>query len=68
MKSTDWIDSISAPECPSLVVRGFDRLLLWLERSRQRRALGQLDNRLLSDIGCDRATAAAEADKPFWRG
>jgi uncharacterized protein YjiS (DUF1127 family) len=51
---------------PSLLVRLFDRLGLWMERSRQRSHLAQLDDRLLGDIGVDRATAAAEADKAFW--
>lgn len=69
MKSTDWIDSITPipADRPALAVRVFDRLLGWLERSRQRRTLGQLDERMLSDIGCDRASAAAEANKPFWQ-
>lgn len=70
MNSTDWIDSISSisADRPSLAVRVCDHLLCWLERSRQRRTLGQLDERLLSDIGCDRASAAAEANKAFWQG
>jgi uncharacterized protein YjiS (DUF1127 family) len=38
----------------------------WHQRSRQRRRLGTLDDRLLSDIGVDRASARFEADKPFW--
>ena len=41
--------------------------LSWLERSRQRRALGQLSDHMLRDIGVSRADAWAEADKPFWR-
>lgn len=36
-------------------------------RARQRRHLAQMDDRLLRDIGIDRAQAMAEADKPFWR-
>jgi uncharacterized protein YjiS (DUF1127 family) len=52
---------------PSLAVRLFDALGLWLERSRQRAALGRLDERMLADIGCDRASAEREAGKPFWR-
>ena len=38
-----------------------------IERSRQRRALAQLDERLLRDIGHDRAEAAREIEKPLWR-
>lgn len=39
----------------------------WYQRSRQRQQLAQLDVRQLDDIGLDRATALAEAAKPFWR-
>lgn len=46
-------------------------LLAWLalchERHRQRRALRQLDDDLLKDIGITRAAARAEAGKPWWR-
>lgn len=62
MMTANWMDSMSAQ-----LIRRFDRLGEWLERSQQRVALGGLDERLLADMGCDRATAAAEADKPFWR-
>ncbi len=40
---------------------------MWYDRARQRRRLAQLDDRLLSDIGVDRATAMEEVSKPFWR-
>lgn len=40
---------------------------LWYQRRLQRRQLGMLDDRLLRDIGLDRATAMEEADKPFWQ-
>ena len=36
-------------------------------RVRQRRALSQLDERLLRDIGHDRFAVAQEIAKPFWR-
>ncbi len=39
----------------------------WTSRSRQRRALAELDDRLLRDIGVTRYEAACEAEKPFWR-
>ena len=45
-----------------------ERLLTWHERARGRRQLGGLNNRLLRDIGIDRATAQIEADKAFWQG
>lgn len=44
-----------------------DRVAQWHERSRQRRVLMQLDDRLLSDIGISRSEAETEARKPFWR-
>ncbi len=39
----------------------------WSERRRQRMALAELDDRLLSDIGVTRREAARESAKPFWR-
>lgn len=41
-------------------------LKLWYERHRQRRRLAQLDERLLRDIGIDRAEAMREVSKAFW--
>ena len=71
--------NISVP-CKAVEVNGltenFGRLFLasvkslqlWYERSRQRRRLAHLDERLLGDIGIDRIAAMKEATKPFWRG
>ena len=42
-------------------------IAVWIERRRQRRALGDLDERLLDDVGITRAAAAHEIAKPFWR-
>ena len=39
----------------------------WVSISNQRRALAELDDRLLRDIGVTRYDAAQEAKKPFWR-
>ncbi|QQS15018.1 MAG: DUF1127 domain-containing protein [Rhodospirillales bacterium] len=42
----------------------------WADRqelARSRRALLTLDDRMLRDIGVDRATARDEGEKPFWR-
>jgi uncharacterized protein YjiS (DUF1127 family) len=39
----------------------------WHERARQRRALMQLSDHMLRDIGITRAEAIGEAGKPFWR-
>ena len=69
MKAVDCTHSIrpAARTRPSLAMRLLDCVLDWLERSRQRDALGRLDERLLADLGVDRASAAEEATKPFWR-
>ncbi len=43
---------------------------IWMARSRQRKALGELaalDSYLLQDIGVSQVEALREAAKPFWR-
>jgi uncharacterized protein YjiS (DUF1127 family) len=50
------------------LIRIFDVLGAWQDRDRERQHLLRLDDRMLHDIGLDRATASAEAVKPFWRG
>lgn len=44
--------------------------LTWLQRrldlARSRRALLALDDRMLADVGIDRATARTEGEKGFW--
>ena len=45
----------------------FTALLIWLDRARQRRHLARLDDRMLRDIGLDRASIGQEIAKPFWR-
>jgi uncharacterized protein YjiS (DUF1127 family) len=52
---------------PGLVTRLFDHLLTWLDRARQRRHLGELDDRLLRDIGLSRAEVEHEIARPFWQ-
>lgn len=39
----------------------------WIERSRSRAEMGQLDDRMLRDIGLSRLDVARELRKPFWR-
>ncbi len=41
---------------------------LWRCRHRERRALMELDDRFLHDIGITRTQALEEANKPFWIG
>lgn len=40
---------------------------LWHQRSRQRRHLSALEERLYRDIGVTAGDAYREAQKPFWR-
>lgn len=48
------------------VVVGIEKIMTRAELARSRNQLAQLDERLLRDIGLDRATARFEASKPFW--
>ena len=53
---------------PGRVAGNLARLVvLWCRRSRQRRALEKLDDRLLRDIGIGRIDADNEARKWFWQ-
>lgn len=62
-KPRSWAAPFSAPG----LVRLADTMALLLAKQRSRMALAQLDDRMLRDIGIDRATAANEADLPIWR-
>jgi uncharacterized protein YjiS (DUF1127 family) len=42
------------------------RLELWADRRRERRALLRCPDGLLKDVGLSRADALREAEKPFW--
>jgi uncharacterized protein YjiS (DUF1127 family) len=48
------------------VAVGIDNVMTRAELARSRRQLAQLDERLLRDIGLDRATARFEANRSFW--
>jgi uncharacterized protein YjiS (DUF1127 family) len=48
------------------IVVGVEAVMTRGELARSRRQLAQLDERLLRDIGLDRATARFEATKGFW--
>jgi len=53
---------------PATVLRRvFACIAVWRERATQRRHLATLSDRMLRDIGVDRAQAKVEASKPFWR-
>jgi uncharacterized protein YjiS (DUF1127 family) len=49
------------------VQRTLDLLLVWHQRSQQRRQLQSLSDHMLRDIGLTRADVFAESSKPFWR-
>ncbi len=78
MTSLSSVRAISRAEAPSFsfgravallagaVVVGTETLMARAEVRRSRRQLAQLDDRLLRDIGLDRARARLEADKGFW--
>lgn len=51
----------------SALVRGFELLLDWQERSRQRHILMGLDDHMLRDIGLSRSEAEAEYRKAPWQ-
>jgi uncharacterized protein YjiS (DUF1127 family) len=44
-----------------------ERVLVWIDRARQRRQLLALNDLELRDIGISRYDAIKEGDKPFWR-
>ncbi len=62
---------VRAGTIPSRSLNLVCRLGRWIGRGygryRQRRALAQLDDRLLQDIGVTRRQALLESRKPFWR-
>ena len=43
-----------------------ERFSRWFTLARERRALAQLDERALHDMGLSRADAEEEARRPFW--
>lgn len=42
-------------------------VLHWFEVSKQRKQLARLDDRMLKDIGLNRAEIQSEITKPFWK-
>lgn len=47
-------------------LRVSDRLQLWQERKRQRRALSGINDHMLKDLGLSRSDIAMECGKRFW--
>ena len=50
-----------------LPLAALETLLLWQQRSSERRRLREMDDRLLKDMGLSRADAEREGSLPFWR-
>jgi uncharacterized protein YjiS (DUF1127 family) len=44
------------------------QLIAWDHRQRSRKALAQLEDHMLRDIGLTHSAAYQEAEKPFWKG
>lgn len=57
----------TAPDFRGLMTRLLDVTAAWAERQRQSRILAALDDRMLADIGLDRAAVSREEAKLFWR-
>ena len=61
-------DAIASASGAAALLRRCGALLgEWIERARQRWALGELDERLLDDIGIPPEAARRESAMPFWR-
>ncbi len=61
-------ESHSSTALPSGGLLAICRMIaLWRERARQRRALGQLDDYMLRDLGLTRLDVNREAARPFWQ-
>ena len=54
------------PGLTAWLLRAIELVLGWQEVARQRRALLELDERLLKDIGITRADAEREAGRSLW--
>ncbi|WP_188853210.1 DUF1127 domain-containing protein [Aureimonas glaciei] len=72
MTHTTLRDSTSLPSQRSSFRRGaahsfVQRMLLWIERSRQRVVLAELDDERLRDLGLCRGDVARECAKRFWQ-
>ncbi len=60
--------SIPALPSPMQVVVYVARLVaIWERRARERRALGEMSEHMLKDLGISRVDARREAEKAFWR-
>jgi uncharacterized protein YjiS (DUF1127 family) len=56
-----------APTPMAWLLRGMEGIDAWLSRARSRRALLEMSDAMLKDIGLGRADAWREGREPFWR-
>lgn len=56
------------PVMANIALRTAVVLVKWSERRRTRKALAQLDDHMLQDVGLERHVAYAEARRMFWQG
>lgn len=65
--TADRLSSIGHPaRGEHWLARGWAIFNTWLARSRDRRALAELDDFMLKDIGMTRADVVVESSKHFW--
>lgn len=57
----------SFPSPVQVLARLADLLAVWERRARERKALAEMSNHMLKDLGISRLDAQREADKAFWR-
>ncbi len=50
-----------------LIKNTIKKVAFWMERSKQRRELAELDDHMLEDIGYSHTEVQKEIAKPFWR-
>ena len=69
--SSRWFVRQATIDLPAAVRRGLmqiaEAFLAWHDRARERRALMELSDHMLHDLGISRADACREAARPFWR-
>jgi len=64
--SPDFLTRPTSPK-PMSVRSVLEKILEWQSRASERRRLAGLEDRLLTDMGLNRADAWQESRKPFWR-
>lgn len=70
-RTDTWLTRLPARSLQSIRLRWLasieHRVRLWRERSYERRMLAMMSERDLADIGCSKADAWREVNKPFWQ-